>query len=148
MSLTESNLPETATTRPSKTASMIESLIRQQQSLNNRFTITPFNQSLIFSMSQEISDGTIDVTHLAGLARLALDEAAQAQVGDDLKSIMAVIDAMQAINTDGVKPLSHPLDASARLRADVVSESPDPEHFQQTAPSTGDHYYLVPRVVE
>ena len=90
---------------------MIESLIRQQQSLNNRFTITPFNQSLIFSMSQEISDDTIDVAHLAGLARLALDQAAQTQVGDDLKSIMAVIDAMQAINTDGVEPLSHPLDA-------------------------------------
>ena len=50
-------------------------------------------------MSQEISDDTIDVAHLAGLARLALDEGAQAQVGDDLKSIMAMIDAMQAINT-------------------------------------------------
>ena len=144
----EGNLPESAKTRPTKAASVIESLIRQQQSLNNRFTITFFHQSLIFNMSQEISAGTIDVAHLAGLARLALDECAQAQVSDDLKSIMAVIDAMQAINTDGVEPLSHPLDASARLRADVVTESPDPEHFQQTAPSTGDHYYLVPRVVE
>ena len=127
---------------------MIESLIRQQQSLNIRFTMVSFTQSLIFNMAQEIPDGTIDVAHLAGLARLALDENAQAQVSDDLKSIMAVIDAMQSINTDGVEPLSHPLDACARLRADVVTESPDPAHFQQTAPSTGDHYYLVPRVVE
>ena len=127
---------------------MIESYFRQQQSLHNRFTIKPFKQSLILSMSQEIFDGAIDVAHLAGLARLALDEDAKAQVSDDLKSIMTVIDAMQAVNTDGVEPLSHPLDASARLRDDVVSESPDPEHFQQTAPSTGDHYYLVPRVVE
>ena len=99
-------------------------------------------------MSQEISDDAIDVAHLAGLARLALDNSARSQVGEDLQSIMAMLDAMQAIDTEGVEPLSHPLDASARLRADVVTESPDPEHFQQNAPSTGDHYYLVPRVVE
>ena len=60
---------------------------------------------------------------------------ARSQVGEDLQSIMAMIDAMQAIDTEGVEPLSHPLDASARLRADVVTESPDPEHFQQNAPA-------------
>ena len=50
-------------------------------------------------MSQEISDDAIDVAHLAGLARLGLDNSARSQVGEDLQSIMAMIDAMQAIDT-------------------------------------------------
>jgi aspartyl-tRNA(Asn)/glutamyl-tRNA(Gln) amidotransferase subunit C len=55
---------------------------------------------------------------------------------------------MQAVNTEGIEPLSHPLDTTARLRSDEVTEKPDPEHFQRGAPATADHYYLVPRVVE
>lgn len=99
-------------------------------------------------MSQETPETPIDVAHLAGLARLALDNEASAQVAADLQSIMAMIDAMRAVDTDTVLPLSHPLDAVVRLRSDVVTESPDPQHFQRHAPATADQYYLVPRVVE
>ena len=90
----------------------------------------------------------IDVGHLAGLARLAINGAASAKIADDLQAIIAMIDTMQAVNTDGIEPLSHPMDTTARLRGDEVTEKPDPEHFQRGAPATADHYYLVPRVVE
>ena len=90
----------------------------------------------------------IDVGHLAGLARLAINGAASARIADDLQAIIAMIDNMQAVNTEGIEPLSHPLDTTARLRSDEVTEKPDPEHFQRGAPATADHYYLVPRVVE
>ena len=90
----------------------------------------------------------IDVGHLAGLARLAINVAARANIADDLQAIIAMIDAMQAVDTEGIEPLSHPLDTTARLRSDEVTEKPDPEHFQRGAPATADHYYLVPRVVE
>lgn len=105
-------------------------------------------------MSQETPEtsatgqDSIDVAHLAGLARLALSDKASVEVAADLQSIMAMIDAMRAVDTDGVQPLSHPLDAAVRLRSDVVTESPDPQHFQRHAPATADQYYLVPRVVE
>ena len=91
---------------------------------------------------------SLDIAHLAGLARLALAGNASVEVAADLQSIIAMIDAMRAIDTDGVQPLSHPLDAAARLRSDVVTESPDPQHFQRHAQATADQYYLVPRVVE
>ena len=105
-------------------------------------------------MSQEAPDhpqheGTsVDVGHLAGLARLAVAEGEQKQIGTDLHAIIEMINTMQAIDTQGVEPLLHPLDSTARLRFDEVTESPNPTHFQSGAPSTADQYYLVPRVVE
>jgi aspartyl-tRNA(Asn)/glutamyl-tRNA(Gln) amidotransferase subunit C len=97
--------------------------------------------------AQEPSDG-IDVAHLAGLARLAIDADKTQAVSKDLQSIIGLIDVMQSVNTEGVEPLSHAFDGTARLRADDVTEHPDPEQFQRNAPATADHYYLVPRVVE
>ena len=108
----------------------------------------------LISMSQEAPDhpqheGTsVDVGHLAGLARLAIGDDASTQIASDLRAIIAMINIMQAVDTQGGEPLSHTLDSTARLRCDVVTESPNPMHFQRGAPSTLDQYYLVPRVVE
>jgi aspartyl-tRNA(Asn)/glutamyl-tRNA(Gln) amidotransferase subunit C len=93
------------------------------------------------SMSQEAPD-------LAGLARLAIGDDASTQIATDLHAIIEMINTMQAVDTQDVEPLSHPLDSTARLRCDEVTESPNPTHFQSGAPSTVDQYYLVPRVVE
>ena len=59
-----------------------------------------------------------------------------------------MIDAMQSVDTEGIEPLSHPLDSEQLLRADVVSETDSREAFQNNAPKTEDGYYLVPRVVD
>lgn len=90
----------------------------------------------------------INIQHLARLARLSLtpDEARAAQ--KDLASIIAMIDAMQAVDTEGITPMANPLDASQRLRADAVTETVDIDRFQATAPDTADGYYRVPRVIE
>jgi aspartyl-tRNA(Asn)/glutamyl-tRNA(Gln) amidotransferase subunit C len=98
--------------------------------------------------STPTSGDGIDVAHLSALARLALNAEATSEVASDLQSIVTLIDAMRTVDTEGVEPLSHPFDGTARLRADEVTEHPDPEHFQRNAPATSDQYYLVPRVVE
>ena len=90
----------------------------------------------------------INIAHLARLAQLALNSDAQAAVARDLNNIIGMIDAMAAVDTEGVAPMAHPHDSVARLRKDEVTESVDPEHFQKHAPDVADGYYLVPRVVE
>jgi aspartyl-tRNA(Asn)/glutamyl-tRNA(Gln) amidotransferase subunit C len=90
----------------------------------------------------------IDLDHLCRLAQLALNESeAKAALGD-LQRIIAMVDQMQSVATDGVPPLSHPLDTAARLRPDEVTESVERERFQALAPAARDGFYLVPRVVE
>ena len=90
----------------------------------------------------------LNVAHLARLAQLALTETEAQQVTAELGNIVSMIDAMQEIDTNGVTPMAHPHDATARLRADRVTETVDPAHFQAHAPDVADGYYLVPRVVE
>lgn len=90
----------------------------------------------------------LDVAHLARLAQLALSEAEITRVKNDLQNIIGMINTMQAVNTDDVEPMAHPLDATARLRDDEVTERVDRDQFQAHAPDVSDGYYLVPRVVE
>lgn len=85
---------------------------------------------------------------LTRLSQLRLTSEEEALVLDDLGRIVAMIDEMQVIDTDGVAPLSHPLDMDQRLREDRVTETVDRERFQAVAPATRDGLYLVPRVVE
>ena len=55
---------------------------------------------------------------------------------------------MNAVDTSGVTPMAHPLDAVQRLREDAVTESDQREHFQQVAPAVEAGLYLVPKVIE
>lgn len=91
---------------------------------------------------------TIDLPHLANLARLNFDSDSSESARADLEKIIAMIDAMQAVNTEGVAPLPHPLDGAQRLRQDLVTETEQRDNFQSTAPATSEGYYLVPRVVD
>ena len=93
------------------------------------------------------ADG-INVAHLQRLARLALEPAQAEAAQADLSNIVAMIDAMQAVPTDGIEPLTHPLETPARLRPDQATEVVQREVFQQVAPAADAGFYLVPKVIE
>ncbi|WP_205341019.1 Asp-tRNA(Asn)/Glu-tRNA(Gln) amidotransferase subunit GatC [Denitrificimonas caeni] len=89
-----------------------------------------------------------DVEKLAHLARLGLNDA---QIGSSTASLNAVLDminAMQAVNTDGIAPLANPLEASQRLRPDTVTESNHRDDYQALAPAVENGLYLVPKVID
>lgn len=89
-----------------------------------------------------------DITKLAELARIAISENTADEVANRISEVLALVDQLQAVNTDGVAPMAHPLDATQRLRADVVTEPNQRERFQAIAPATQDGLYLVPQVIE
>ncbi|PMR76849.1 Asp-tRNA(Asn)/Glu-tRNA(Gln) amidotransferase subunit GatC [Billgrantia endophytica] len=89
-----------------------------------------------------------DVQRAAHLARLGLNGDEAARYVDDLGRILEMVDMLQALDTEGVAPLAHPLDATQRLRADEVTEPDQREAFQRCAPAVENGLYLVPRVVE
>ena len=74
--------------------------------------------------------------------------AEKAEYQKNLSNILDLVDQLSAVDTSSVEPMAHPLDAVQRLRADVVTEENNRDHFQQIAPQTENGYYLVPRVVE
>ena len=89
-----------------------------------------------------------DVERIAYLARLAIDEQDIPQYTENLSSILQLVDEMQAIDTTGIEPLSHPLDGEQRLRVDEVSEMNQREQLQTVAPATENGLFLVPKVIE
>jgi len=98
-----------------------------------------------------------DVTRIAHLAQLEMSaEQANATLGQ-LNGIFALAEQMQAVDTNGVEPLSHPLAAhmealaqpiALRLRDDIATETNHREEYQAVAPKTQDGLYLVPQVIE
>lgn len=89
-----------------------------------------------------------DIAKLAELARIAISENTADQVANSISDVLALVDQLQAVNTEGVLPMAHPLDAIQRLRADEVTEPNQREIFQAIAPATQDGLYLVPQVIE
>ena len=89
-----------------------------------------------------------EVEKIARLARLEISDSEADQVAGRITDILDLIDKMQAVNTDEVKPLSHPVDASQRLRPDEVTEIDRRDELQQLAPAAQDGLFLVPRVIE
>ncbi len=85
---------------------------------------------------------------IAQLSKLALSNAEQLRYQQSLNQMLDVFTALNAVNTESVEPMAHPLSMSQRLRPDQVTESNQQEAFQTVAPQVSDGFYLVPRVIE
>ena len=88
------------------------------------------------------------VRRLARLARIAIRPDETEAVLAQLNRVLALIDEMRRIDTSGVEPMAHPLDARQRLRPDAVTEPDQRELYQSIAPAVEGGLYLVPKVIE
>lgn len=88
------------------------------------------------------------IRRIADLARMELPDAEAEATRTKLNGIFALIEQMQAVDTTGVEPMSHPQDVAQRLRDDQVSESDRRDDYQHIAPQTESGLYLVPKVIE
>ena len=88
------------------------------------------------------------LVRLARLARIAVESEEFAAVAERLNKVLALVDQMRQVDTAGVEPMAHPLDAEQRLRADQVTEPDRHEAYQSVAPAVEGDLYLVPKVIE
>ena len=91
---------------------------------------------------------TTPVLAIADLSRLQIDEKSITEFQTNLSNVLDLVDQLQAVDTTGIEPMAHPMDAVQRLRADEVTEVNQREKFQKIAPITAAGHYLVPKVVE
>jgi len=92
------------------------------------------------------------VRRIAALARIAIGPDEERALLAELNRVLGLIDQLQAADTRGMEPMSHPLDAalglSQRLREDRVTEPDRREAYQALAPAVERALYLVPKVIE
>lgn len=89
-----------------------------------------------------------DVEKIAQLAALKLNESDLVQSTTMLNNILQLVDQMQAVSTHGIEPLAHPLEATQRLRPDMVTEENHRDRYQKIAPAVSNGLYLVPKVID
>jgi len=88
------------------------------------------------------------IRSIAQLARLRVDEDELPDLTGRFAATLDLFEALKAVDTTGIEPMAHPLDATQTLREDRVTQDNQREALQRVAPLTEDGLYLVPRVVE
>jgi aspartyl-tRNA(Asn)/glutamyl-tRNA(Gln) amidotransferase subunit C len=73
-----------------------------------------------------------EIARIAHLARLEVGDETAAGTAGEISKILDFVGRMNAVDTTGVTPMAHPLDANQRLREDQITES-DPS---SKAPAT------------
>ncbi len=91
---------------------------------------------------------SIDMDHLAKLARIALTAEEKARFGGELGTILNYFDQLKTVNVDGVEPSAHAFPVYNVLREDVPGPSLDVEMLLRIAPQARDRQVVVPRVVD
>ena len=93
-----------------------------------------------------------DIARIANLARLELSSAESERMLGQLNDFFGIVEKMQAVDTSGVSPLSHPVaaiqDIALRLREDIASEPDQRDANQRSAPAVERGQFLVPKVIE
>ena len=93
-----------------------------------------------------------EIARVANLARLELSSTESERMLAQLNGFFGIVEKMQAVDTSGVAPLSHPVaaieDVQLRLREDIASEPNNREANQRNAPAVERGLFLVPKVIE
>jgi aspartyl-tRNA(Asn)/glutamyl-tRNA(Gln) amidotransferase subunit C len=88
------------------------------------------------------------VRRIARLARIAIRPEESEAVLESLNRVLGLVDEMRRVDTSGVEPMAHPLNAEQRLRPDAVTEPDQRKFYQSVSPVVEGGLYLVPKVIE
>ena len=95
---------------------------------------------------------TEEITHLAKLSSLEVQEIEVAPLSEALEAILGLANQLQSVDTTGIEPLFHPIamisDLSQPLRKDEVTEVNQREAHMANAPSEHEGLFLVPKVID
>ncbi len=88
-----------------------------------------------------------EVEKVSLLGRLSLGEEELAQMTGQLGEVLAYIELLGEVDTEGVEPMAHPLDVVDAFREDAVRPSLEREQALANAPHRDDECYRVPAVL-
>jgi aspartyl-tRNA(Asn)/glutamyl-tRNA(Gln) amidotransferase subunit C len=89
-----------------------------------------------------------EVLHIASLAHLHFEGEELAILIRDLNEILTYMDKLNELDTSGVAPLSHPVEAAEFRRDDVLMHPHSREDILHNAPDSDDKYFHVPKVIK
>src|SRR5215469_10192377 len=88
------------------------------------------------------------VRKVAHLARIRIEEDRLEPLAAELSGILAWIEQLNEVDTDGVAPLASTEAVQLPMREDVVTDGGDPAKVLGNAPKADRGFFVVPKVVE
>ena len=97
--------------------------------------------------SRRMPHDSLDVRHIARLARLDLDDAETATFQPQLQAILDHVEALSALDLVGIEPTAHPSPTFGPMRDDTPGESLTADAVIANAPDSAQGQSRVPKVV-
>lgn len=89
-----------------------------------------------------------EVEHVTRLARLALTEPEVDLLTGQMDAILAYVDKLDELATDGIVPTAHAVPMNNAFREDTVRSSLGVEWALANAPAAAQGCFKVPKVIE
>jgi aspartyl-tRNA(Asn)/glutamyl-tRNA(Gln) amidotransferase subunit C len=94
---------------------------------------------------------TIDVDtvrKVASLAQIREPEARLVSLAGELSGILAWIEQLNEVDTEGAQPMTSAVAVALPMREDVVTDAGEADDFLANAPAMKNGFFVVPKVVE
>jgi aspartyl-tRNA(Asn)/glutamyl-tRNA(Gln) amidotransferase subunit C len=88
-----------------------------------------------------------EVLHVATLARLSLEPEVVDRLTRQLNDILAYVEKLQEVDTQGVPPMAHPVPIFNVFREDQVTPGLTREEGLANSPAQEEGTFVVPRVI-
>ena len=88
------------------------------------------------------------VRRIAKLARIRVEDAQAESLVGELNNILAWVEQLGELDTDGVAPMTSVVEQKLALRADAVTDGGYPDDVVANAPEGAHGFFVVPKVVE
>ncbi|MBP9864997.1 MAG: Asp-tRNA(Asn)/Glu-tRNA(Gln) amidotransferase subunit GatC [Candidatus Omnitrophica bacterium] len=89
-----------------------------------------------------------DIQKIAELARLHLKPEEKSKLEKDLNAILAYVEQLKELKTEGVEPTSHVLNLENVYRADEAVQSGVRDKALKYAPQSEGSFFKVPKTVD
>ena len=89
-----------------------------------------------------------DVEHIAKLAKLEIKEDEINDFTTQLNKVLEYVDKLNELDTENVKPLSHPVEGENVFREDVLKNSISTDEALKNSASKTEEHFKVPKVIK
>jgi len=97
-------------------------------------------------MAQKIDIKTVD--EVAHLARLEFSEEGKVEILNDMNRMLAFVDKLNEMDTNGIEPLIYMTDEVNVLREDEAKDTLTQKQALKNAPKKDSDYFKVPKVID
>ena len=88
-----------------------------------------------------------DIEKIAELAKLKFSEQELKDFTPQMNEILNYMEKLNELDTENVKPLSHPIEQTNVFREDKLKPSISTEEALKNAPAKDDNHFKVPKVI-